>query len=90
VLTRIVRHYYESRTTINPSGVVPVGPEADLDAPHGRATLGHMEEKHVSEPSAVRERYWPALPVEVVSEDTDRIDLRGAGQLISIARAKSG
>ncbi len=24
-----------------------------------------MEEKHVSESSAVRERHWPALPVEV-------------------------
>jgi putative glutathione S-transferase len=39
-MTHIKRHYYESHITINPSGVVPVGPEFDLDAPHGRATLG--------------------------------------------------
>lgn len=32
----IKHHYYVSHTTINPSGVVPVGPELDLLAPHGR------------------------------------------------------
>jgi putative glutathione S-transferase len=32
----IKHHYYESHDTINPSGVVPVGPELDLGAPHGR------------------------------------------------------
>jgi putative glutathione S-transferase len=32
----IKRHYYQSHATINPTGVVPVGPELDLDAPHGR------------------------------------------------------
>lgn len=30
-------HYYESHRTINPSGIVPLGPLLDLDAPHGRA-----------------------------------------------------
>ena len=37
-MTHIKRHYYESHDTINPSGVVPVGPELDLDAPHERST----------------------------------------------------
>ena len=32
----IKRHYYESHGTINPTGVVPVGPALDLEAPHGR------------------------------------------------------
>jgi putative glutathione S-transferase len=32
----IKHHYYESHATINPSGVVPAGPELDLSAPHGR------------------------------------------------------
>ena len=32
----IKRHYYYSHRMINPTGVVPVGPELDLDAPHGR------------------------------------------------------
>ena len=36
-LTHIKRHYYESHGTINPTGVVPVGPELDLEALHGRS-----------------------------------------------------
>lgn len=42
----IKRHYYESHRTINPTGIVPVGPDLDFNAPHGRdrfpasATLG--------------------------------------------------
>ncbi len=32
----IKRHYYFSHTGINPTQVVPVGPELDLDSPHGR------------------------------------------------------
>jgi putative glutathione S-transferase len=35
-LTHIKRHYYESHRTINPTGVVPLGPELDLDALHER------------------------------------------------------
>ena len=35
--THIKRHYYESHRTINPTGVVPVGPVLDLDRPHGRS-----------------------------------------------------
>jgi putative glutathione S-transferase len=29
-------HYYQSHRTINPTGIVPLGPVLDLDAPHGR------------------------------------------------------
>ncbi|MFN7104398.1 MAG: glutathione S-transferase C-terminal domain-containing protein, partial [Pseudorhizobium sp.] len=36
----IKQHYYRSHKTINPTGVVPVGPEMDLQAPHGREDLG--------------------------------------------------
>ena len=32
----IVRHYYYSHDTINPHRIVPIGPEIDYDAPHGR------------------------------------------------------
>jgi glutathionyl-hydroquinone reductase len=32
----IKQHYYHSHRTINPTGIVPLGPEIDLDAPHGR------------------------------------------------------
>ena len=33
------RHYYESHGTINPTGVVAVGPELRFDAPHQREAL---------------------------------------------------
>jgi putative glutathione S-transferase len=36
----IKRHYYQSHPKINPTGVVPVGPQLDLDRPHGREALG--------------------------------------------------
>lgn len=32
----IKHHYYVSHTTINPSGVVPMGPKLNLNTPHGR------------------------------------------------------
>jgi putative glutathione S-transferase len=35
----IKTHYYASHDTINPAGIVPVGPMLDLDAPHGRERL---------------------------------------------------
>ena len=35
-MDHIKRHYYESHDTINPTRVVPVGPEIDFDVPHDR------------------------------------------------------
>jgi putative glutathione S-transferase len=35
----IKRHYYMTHAQLNPSRIVPVGPELDLDAPHGRDRL---------------------------------------------------
>ncbi|MFC3613889.1 glutathione S-transferase family protein [Lutimaribacter marinistellae] len=32
----IVGHYYYSHTSINPHRIVPINPDLDLDAPHGR------------------------------------------------------
>ncbi|MGJ3264163.1 MAG: glutathione S-transferase family protein [Salinarimonas sp.] len=32
----IKRHYYQSHESVNPSRIVPLGPELDLEAPHGR------------------------------------------------------
>ena len=37
--THIKNHYYGSHKTINPTGVVPKGPEQDFTAPHDRARL---------------------------------------------------
>lgn len=34
----IKRHYYFSHTSINPTQIIPVGPELDFTAPHNRAT----------------------------------------------------
>ncbi len=36
----IKKHYYQSHTNINPTGIVPSGPALDLDTPHERETLG--------------------------------------------------
>ncbi|QIA62931.1 glutathione S-transferase family protein [Vibrio astriarenae] len=35
----IKRHYYYSHTGINPTQVVPLGPQLDLDSPHGRESI---------------------------------------------------
>ncbi|MBW4982566.1 glutathione S-transferase family protein [Mameliella sp. CS4] len=35
----ITRHYYYSHETVNPHRIVPIGPNLDLDAPHGRERL---------------------------------------------------
>ena len=39
VMPHIKGHYYASHRTINPTGIVPVGPDLDFDAPHGRDAL---------------------------------------------------
>ncbi len=41
----IKEHYYRSHRTINPSGVVPAGPEIDFTAPHERGTVGIGQRK---------------------------------------------
>jgi len=38
-LPSIKQHYYASHATINPTGIIPLGPIMDLHAPHGR---GHL------------------------------------------------
>lgn len=38
-LDHIKRHYYGSHGTVNPTGIVPLGPEIDFDAPHDRDRL---------------------------------------------------
>ncbi|WP_417828984.1 glutathione S-transferase family protein [Thalassospira sp.] len=38
-MDHIKRHYYQSHPTINPSGVVPLGPIIDFESPHGREKL---------------------------------------------------
>lgn len=38
-MRHIKHHYYRSHKTINPTGVVPVGPALDLTKPHGRESL---------------------------------------------------
>ena len=38
-LDHIKAHYYQSHSSLNPSGVVPEGPMLDFAAPHDRARL---------------------------------------------------
>jgi putative glutathione S-transferase len=39
-LQQIKRHYYNSQRQVNPTGIVPVGPQLDFSGPHDRARLG--------------------------------------------------
>jgi len=39
-MTHIKRHYYGSHPTVNPTGIVPLGPLLDFDAPHDRGRFG--------------------------------------------------
>jgi glutathionyl-hydroquinone reductase len=39
-IAQIKRHYYFSQRRVNPTGIVPVGPQLDFAAPHDRARLG--------------------------------------------------
>ena len=36
----IKRHYYMSHPNVNPTKIVPIGPEIDFDSPHNRASIG--------------------------------------------------
>jgi glutathionyl-hydroquinone reductase len=40
-MDHIKRHYYGSQRNVNPTGIVPLGPELDFLAPHNRGRLGH-------------------------------------------------
>ena len=42
-IDHIKRHYYESHTMINPTAVVPLGPQLDLNQPHDRDKLSASE-----------------------------------------------
>ncbi len=39
-MNHIKRHYYDSHKTVNPTGIVPKGPDIDFNAPHDRDRLG--------------------------------------------------
>jgi putative glutathione S-transferase len=38
-MEHIKRHYYQSHRTINPTGIVAIGPSPDFMEPHGRGAL---------------------------------------------------
>ena len=39
-IEQIKRHYYHSQLKVNPTGIVPVGPQLDFSAPHDRGRFG--------------------------------------------------
>lgn len=39
-LDQIRRHYFRSHLTVNPHGIIPIGPVPTFDAPHDRDRLG--------------------------------------------------
>jgi glutathionyl-hydroquinone reductase len=40
-MDHIKRHYYGSQRHVNPSGIVPLGPQLDFTAPHDRGRFGN-------------------------------------------------
>ncbi|MCJ9429936.1 glutathione S-transferase family protein [Kordiimonas marina] len=44
-IDHIKTHYYRSHRTINPAGIIPVGPVLDFTSPHGRDWLQTEEEQ---------------------------------------------
>ena len=38
-MAHVTQHYYQSHTSINPFGIVPIGPQPDWMAPHERGSL---------------------------------------------------
>jgi glutathionyl-hydroquinone reductase len=51
--THIKRHYYQSHKTINPTGIVPLGPDLDFLSPHGRERLPMLRPASDRTPSVV-------------------------------------
>jgi glutathionyl-hydroquinone reductase len=43
-IEHIQHHYYESHLSINPTGIVPIGPDLDFTSPHERERLGPAPE----------------------------------------------
>lgn len=39
-MDHIKKHYYASHLSVNPTGIVPLGPDVDFSAPHGRENIG--------------------------------------------------
>ena len=39
-MDHIKRHYYGSQRHVNPTGIVPLGPQLDFSAPHDRSRFG--------------------------------------------------
>ena len=46
-LAHIRHHYFRSHPTINPHGIISIGPQLDWNSPHGREPLGKREIVHV-------------------------------------------
>ena len=44
-MDHIKAHYYGSHGTVNPTGIVPVGPSIDFSLPHDRARVGRGDER---------------------------------------------
>jgi len=38
-MEQIKKHYHGSHESINPFGIVPIGPEIDLNKPHNRQDI---------------------------------------------------
>ncbi|UWN50075.1 Glutathionyl-hydroquinone reductase YqjG [Alcanivorax sp. ALC70] len=42
-MDHIRHHYFRSHPTVNPHGIIPIGPQLNPSAPHDRDRLGERE-----------------------------------------------
>jgi len=56
-MAHIKLHYYASHKTLNPTGIVPKGPDIDFSVPHGRDRPQTVTPSKIH--GAVLERVWP-------------------------------
>lgn len=57
----IRHHYYRSHKTINPTGIISIGPQQDLNEPHGRDQRLLICRAPVMVPNNSENRYLPTI-----------------------------
>jgi hypothetical protein len=75
--THIKRHYYQSHKSINPTGVVPVGPELDFLLPHTPASFCSLSTRnrragHLFNHDPPEERMSAPTAKEIIELSKDR------------------
>ena len=81
-LAQIKRHYYGSQRQVNPTGIVPVGPQLDFAAPHDR---GAVRRGAATPQCSALTTFWPSsrspdLVVRALHHDADEAERLELGE----------